>query len=302
MFKIMNDAYKRLYQSSLESQKKSRYNSLEKIKSSYQTKSNRSKYFQVDINQKDKIAIVKFDHEYTTKTTFRSNLEFDYKKVFVGKSDPNNEPESRKGKSASCYYNGEEYDGNTLLFEIAPLTYLYVGEKVYLFESLYPITRYVSIVGNNEYNYPYAVDQKGNYYLMISYTVFKPQSCFENINEDVYDEFYRLSFITKEMSCGNPRPPAIEGFQNIEEYYIDDERYMLTYDPFPEKDYERISRNWIPGAMSIKKKDGTIESINMMKYCKIMKDFGDMIGFQPMNIKKEISQFDENSNMYYWNI
>lgn len=66
---------------------------------------------------------------------------------------------------------GPEFDGNSILVHIKGCEYAYIGSKFYLFETDTPIVKYVSEVGNNDVPYPYAVDERGRFYLMVENVV-----------------------------------------------------------------------------------------------------------------------------------
>lgn len=99
--------------------------------------------------------------------------------VFVGRSP-------YTAWSATTGQHGPAYDGNTMLFRINTntLQYLFVGHTVFLFEARYPITRFVSRLGNSDVPYPYAVD-------------------------DVHTEFYELS---EQMVCTRFPADTIDAF------------------------------------------------------------------------------------------
>ncbi len=77
-------------------------------------------------------------------------------KYFVG-SSPLNEMTKYSGG------HGEKWTGNSLLLQIAPVRYVFIGWNVYEFDSHEPIVNYVSSVGNNRVPYPYAETE--NWYL-----------------------------------------------------------------------------------------------------------------------------------------
>jgi len=85
------------------------------------------------------------------------------KKIFIGKSPLNKMTEYSGG-------HGPDFDGNSILLELKTYEgylYLFIGLEVYDFKPLGKIVEYVSPVGNNDFPYPYAIDEFGNYYLML---------------------------------------------------------------------------------------------------------------------------------------
>ena len=72
----------------------------------------------------------------------------DYDRVFVGMDEGN--------------------EGNTILIQIDPLSYVYIGMGVFSFKTAHRIIKYDSkIGGSGGYPYPYAIDTQLNYYLML---------------------------------------------------------------------------------------------------------------------------------------
>lgn len=102
-----------------------------------------------------------------------------YGKVFVGK----------------CPDHGKAFDGNSMLFELAPHTYMFVGDAVYTFKTPDTITKYVSRVGNSDVPYPFAVGAQ-NTYLMVEKTSM-PNAM--RTRDDPYEQLYACE---GECSCG----------------------------------------------------------------------------------------------------
>jgi len=63
--------------------------------------------------------------------------------------------------------------GNSVLAELAPNRYLYIGESVFEFQTSgkSPITMYRSPVGNNDVPYPFAVDSEYVYLIAYDYKI-----------------------------------------------------------------------------------------------------------------------------------
>ncbi|CAJ1386945.1 unnamed protein product [Effrenium voratum] len=107
---------------------------------------------------------------------------FDAERVFVGESPK----------------HGAGFDGNSMLLHLGGLKYVFVGEKVFSFTAKSPITKYLSPVGNSDVPYPWAVDEEGFRYLMIS-SVILSGKLFENSDADPYDLFFDRSLITADL-------------------------------------------------------------------------------------------------------
>lgn len=60
--------------------------------------------------------------------------------------------------------------GNSILLKVGK-KYIYIGTSVYEFTPKAEIVKYVSPIGNSDVPYPYAVDTKGNYYLLIEHVI-----------------------------------------------------------------------------------------------------------------------------------
>ncbi len=86
--------------------------------------------------------------------------------------------------------HGERFNGNSILIKLENDKYIYIGEKIKEFKSKSPIVEYVSPVGNNCVPYPYAIDELGNYYLMIENTIIKNYTPSSKYKEDPYGFMY----------------------------------------------------------------------------------------------------------------
>ena len=196
----------------------------------YYTVHNGGRPFKVDINDNN-VDIFKKNNKKWEKILSCKPI-----KIFIGKWDLHN-----------------DYDGNSILLEIADKQYVYIGEYVYKFVSYNKIIKYISPVGNSEVVYPFAVDDDNNYYLMIENIIFKS----ENELNDPYRYYY--DNIIK-----------IKKYEN--KYFIEDEEYTMTYYPNPIEDYNRITKDI--GTMYLKE-NGTEEKTELKidKYIEIMSNY-----------------------------
>jgi hypothetical protein len=104
----------------------------------YTTMWNGAKMYNVMVS-KNEIVICKNDIElHTIKNYF---------KVFIGKNV----------KKYSQYK--EQFIGNTLIIEIKPCSYMYIGKVIRTFELKEPILKYVSTMGNSGVPYPFAITE-----------------------------------------------------------------------------------------------------------------------------------------------
>ncbi len=127
----------------------------------YYTHNNGGRPFKVKIHD-DTMSIYRmteYDPEWKYEDTPYLSIPLEGKKVFIPKPHP---------KTPSHYQRPtKHFRGNSILLQVDPHTYLYVGGKyVYMFETKDEILRYYSPVGNSDVPYPWAVGTQ-NVYLMI---------------------------------------------------------------------------------------------------------------------------------------
>ena len=60
-----------------------------------------------------------------------------------------------------CPKLGASFDGNSMLLHLEGMKYVFVGVLVFSFTSTSRITKYASLVGNNDVPYPWAIDEQG---------------------------------------------------------------------------------------------------------------------------------------------
>ena len=96
-------------------------------------------------------------------------------KVFIGKNEK---------KYSSCQKYGS-FIGNSILIEIKPLEYIYVGDNITNFTTIEPIISYHSVMGNSDTVYPFAFTT--NYvYVMLGFEYTEKIKG----NPDPYPSFY----------------------------------------------------------------------------------------------------------------
>ena len=239
----------------------------------FYTHNNGDRPFKVEIN-KNKVKIYSNDvNNNTTKHLATVNA----KKVFVGKS-PKNEMTIFSGG------HGKKFLGNSILLELKPNTYQFIGNIIFSFATHEKIVKYVSPVGNNDVPYPYAIDASGNYYLMIENIVLKHTT---NLNklitkyDDPYSYYYKANLITADTGRVPQNNPLRRNFGGVKEYYIDKDQYTLRYRPNPDADYDRL----IPALgkyMYIVDLQGNKSKLTRKKYVKLINDFGKIMGFEQM--------------------
>jgi hypothetical protein len=105
---------------------------------------------------------------------------------------------------------GKYFDGNTILIKLKQNKYIFIGASIYIFTIDYEIIKYVSPIGNNDVSYPYAIDIKNNYYLMLDSVIIPKNSMtnYSKSNFDPYNYYY---------NCENKN--KLNKFKNIKNLY-----------------------------------------------------------------------------------
>jgi hypothetical protein len=128
-------------------------------------------------------------------------MELNAKDIFIGKSLKNKMTTFSRGY-------GNKFDGNTILLEMDTNEYIFIGQYVESFKSLSKIIYYASPIGNSGCPYPYAIDDKGNYYLLLEDVVMMCNELIESF-EDPYELYYDgNSFNLEETSSVKIKPFA----------------------------------------------------------------------------------------------
>jgi len=232
---------------------------------SYYTHDNGGRPFRVDITEKYvKVYIGEQDEPYVLIKTY-VNLS----QIFVGRSPKNAMTEFSGGY-------GPLFDGNSILIGNnidGVRTYVHIGCNIFSFTPYAKIVEYVSPIGNNDVPYPYAIDELGNYYLMIEDVILlKPVLVDE---KDPYWYYYNKTLMTSDLG----RHPAIEPefpFKDIKEFYIDDEdgyqQYTMRYNM-------HIREN---STYYIVKTSGERIQLTHDMYRDLMAEYAELMGFEPM--------------------
>lgn len=206
----------------------------------------------------------------------------DIEAIFVGKSILNKMTE----------FSGAEegYEGNSILVKLPDgiNKYVYIGESIYQFTSYAKIVEYYSPIGNSSVPYPYAIDEVGNYYLMIENVVLDPKpEIIESIQQDggdPYDYYYDNNSFKLNMLNNFPlyRQPIVANFDEIKEFKIGDETYNLNYHPYPEKDFDDLKHRLKVDTLSIIKQDDTEVELTKELYIDLNQSLGELIKVKPI--------------------
>lgn len=125
----------------------------------YETHDNGGRPFRVVYDDSNKrVAILTLDirkSEYTILVKEYKHVE----KLWVGKS-----PLNPTSKYSGGY--GKKFDGNSILIQLPNRKYVFVGDRVYEFQTVEPITKYYSTVGNSDVPYPVALSEHYIYFML----------------------------------------------------------------------------------------------------------------------------------------
>jgi len=187
-------------------------------------------------------------------------LEQNFIGVFFGKSEA----------------DGTEYDGNTILLQVSEYSYIWVGNKVLKFMAYEKIVDYKSPVGNNQVPYPWAVDVRGWVYLFLESTVISNIGNPSNLSRP-YDYYW---FDGLGNICGSET--LIKNFQSIQEFFIGNNSYTLTYKSFPDAEFDRLT-NAFNSEIYVEKTDGIKYKLDKNTFCKLIKEFGEVSGLCPLD-------------------
>lgn len=223
---------------------------------------------EVDVYVQDTKAVDREDYN-----KYDYEMSFNPKKIFIGKS-----PLNEMTKFSGGY--GPKFDGNSILLELDNGIYEFIGESVYSFTPYGKIIEYSSPVGNNDVPYPWAMDQYGNIYLLVEDVVLLYTDELKKLIKkygDPYTYYYTTFLITPDRSYSKPKMPLIPNFENIQEWYVGNEPSTFTYEPEPNKNYDRLTDN-NKKAMFIKYNgDQKKTKLTKKMYRDLMKRFGNEI-------------------------
>jgi len=248
----------------------------------YFTLDNGGRPFMVDIikkgiNQNINVFVYKKDNNYSDyddndeiENSYTENVEtfYDIKEVFIGKSTIN------KMTEYSCGY-GSKFDGNSILLKINDENeYVFIGHKIFSFQTDKKIIKFVSDVGNSSVPYPYAIDEDDSYYFLLKCAILKDPLIKYEIEvkkDNPYIYFYSLIRNIKES-------------ENIENLIINDHTYRITTNPDPEADYNDLI-NRIGNPIYIKRPNKEKQIINKNEYIELLTKYNEKIGLRKLNIE-----------------
>jgi hypothetical protein len=121
---------------------------------SYEVHDNRSRPFTVVV---DGAKVTVFDIRYGAETLIKTYTAL---KVFVGRST---------GTSVLADHTvaqAHNFDGNSILLQLSPRKFAYVGHEIYEFVTSDAPVAYFSPVGNNDVPYPVLLGKKEVYFML----------------------------------------------------------------------------------------------------------------------------------------
>lgn len=184
-------------------------------------------------------------------------------RVLIGKSPLNRMTEFSGG-------HGDKFDGNSILLDLGNREYVFICEKLRFFHAEHDIHTFVSPVGNNDVPYPYAIDSRERYYLLIEDVILERVP--PRWRDDPYRFYYRQHII---VHC-----PYCDG-DKYRKFWIGNEEYRLTYKAKPSEDYDRFLE--FPDnpekTVSVETLDGQIVELSKQDYIDIHTDFGREKGY-----------------------
>jgi len=258
------------------------------------THANRGRPFKVSIEKKAsyyKILIYKalYDNVFNEIYSDDPSLVLRCKKTFIGKSSSN--------MLRWVDDTGKDCDGNSILLQMSNFSYVFIGDSVFSFKTKGIIVKYFSPVGNNDVPYPYAVDEYGNYYLLIEDVSFNMERNEEELPFDPYDYYYKNRLICDDIAGLSDKDvfkgkviheAPLKHFMNISSFYIGSERYNFTWKPFPTKNYKWVTGSAFEGdgSISVQLVSGKMNKLSKEEFIYILKSFGKQMGFHAIQQKK----------------
>jgi hypothetical protein len=240
--------------------------------------------FRVYISDRGRVRVFYLEYQEETYVDVEMwlVLEANPEKIWVGES-----PQVQMTEFSGCF--GPDFKGNSILLHISENRYVFIGQFIFMFQSLFPIVEYVSPVGNNDVPYPFAVDSQDNHYLMIEKSIFKDKTGKKH--KDPYQYYYYSSLITPDRGMIPTKQPIISEFQGIIEWWMGEQRWTMKYVPNPAQEYDRLMGPKFLGEdqepkMYVKKvyQEKLVE-ITKEDYINLIETFGQIMGFRPQEAR-----------------
>ncbi len=145
----------------------------------YKILDNGSEPFAVDVFSNHIEVYKQLYNNNNSYTRDKKILVTPFKKIFIGDNNLKDKAAARKGM----------YPGNSILICTGKGKYIYIGNKIYSFETRdnEDIKEYYSPVGNSVVPYPYAVGENYTYFMLDEETISNE---LLNLKQDAYGQFY----------------------------------------------------------------------------------------------------------------
>ena len=218
-------------------------------------------YYTHDNGDRPYMVVVTDDsvHVYDNVTKSILHVFDNPERVFVGES-----PKTQMTVFSQGY--GPKFDGNSILVHAKGHEYAYIGSKFYFFETDSPIVKYVSEVGNNDAPYPYAIDERGRFYLMVENIVL---SKLDPSETDPYGAFYQIP---------NDQYADLLGYTHMASSLEPDELYVYSYTSNPRAQYHYP---WMKDLESVGS-DGSRKPISEEEFIAIHDKIANHFGFSDL--------------------
>ena len=176
---------------------------------------------------------------------------------------------------------GPEEDGNTILLHMGNNEYIYIGARIFSFKSLNPIVSFISLIGNNDVPYPYAIDDKGNIYMLIEDVIIKFNDKIKKQMKEYdnpYDYYYNYRLFTPDYG----RIVENLHFRNIKKFYIGYNCSIMTYNISPDENYNKFIE--CGDSVFIVDTSDQKHVLTKQNYIELMKSFEEINSFEPLKI------------------
>lgn len=126
-------------------------------------------------------------HKFIKNDRYHDEADYEYtgpvknwtvKKVFVGKT------------IYDLGGSNKEVEGSSVLLQLSKFNYVFIGDKIFSFSSQDEIVQFYARVGPNDVTYPYAIDKRGNCYLLIENRLLEN---YESSKRDPYWIYYMFT-------------------------------------------------------------------------------------------------------------
>lgn len=171
---------------------------------------------------------------------------------------------------------GKEFDGNSILLHMNKSTYVWIGYSIKAFRSKDEIIAFSSPVGNSGVPYPYAIDSNKRIYLILENVILLNYN--GSIKRNPYNHYYDTYTITQ--------------FEHIDGFYIGSRKALMTFDPSPDRIFERMYKLHGPHMIYVVVKQKKHE-LSKEEYVGIIQRFGSERGFLKLRmVGRHISTFE----------